>query len=194
MSASAAEDPIASIPDGAEHLEVALVCPEHVKDLRTAADAFLRYVWAEGGGLGAPTVLDEGKVDESGKAIIGSSLRIGPGHRRRVGGGVIEEILKIQDTTAEETGGPRDTGRGQEVRIYYRVAGGPFPVSFHLGRLVARYVDAEESGTGKVVELRWTVDWVPMRLMGYVVKGVISIAIRYMCETLKKKLEQGAGS
>eukprot|EP00045_Choanoeca_perplexa_P019470 m.2974 g.2974 ORF g.2974 m.2974 type:complete len:144 (+) comp4239_c0_seq2:74-505(+) len=73
-------------------------------DRHTAYQGWLQYVWEDGGGLGAATIIKQSDTEDS---CIGM--------QRKVGGGIVEEI----------------TDAKQDELIAYSVVKGPFPVSEH---------------------------------------------------------------
>eukprot|EP00035_Acanthoeca_spectabilis_P029999 m.7276 g.7276 ORF g.7276 m.7276 type:complete len:142 (-) comp3943_c0_seq1:1617-2042(-) len=122
----------------------------------TPAEAYQRWltvVWRGGGGLGKATILVEGEAD-------------GTRCKRRVAGGVTEEIHRVTPTEIE-----------------YSVIAGPFPVSKHKG--IVTFV---EQGADTLVN--WECEFTPS-ILGHIfcccglgLHGIVSVSFSKMLSTL----------
>lgn len=131
-------------------------------------DAFLQEVWIGGGGLGPirPKILVEG--DPSTRK---GCIRVVPGW-------IHEEILEASHGTFLE----------------YHVRSGPFPVSYHRGRveftdLQATADAAPESTSQEGTLVTWSCSYTPLPLMGSSVSFVIRTSFRIMLQHLSKSAQ-----
>ncbi|CAE8644841.1 unnamed protein product [Polarella glacialis] len=131
-------------------------------------EAFLRDVWVGGGGLG-PFGPITTRILEKGDPVTGEgSIRIVPG-------GIQEEILAAS--------------RGQFIE--YHVAKGPFPVSYHRGRVEFVAVSSTDSSASTMVT--WSCSYTPFFLLGPVLGVVIrngfSIMLRHLATCVQCQAE-----
>eukprot|EP00411_Alexandrium_monilatum_P074461 CAMPEP_0175563596 /NCGR_PEP_ID=MMETSP0096-20121207/38503_1 /TAXON_ID=311494 /ORGANISM="Alexandrium monilatum, Strain CCMP3105" /LENGTH=277 /DNA_ID=CAMNT_0016866843 /DNA_START=9 /DNA_END=840 /DNA_ORIENTATION=+ len=132
-------------------------------------DAFWKYVWVGGGGLGpAPRILEQGDPTT------------GVGSIRQVPGFIKEEVL--------------EASKGKYLE--YHVKSGPFPVSYHRGRV--EFSAKQDSGLSNAAaasavgetQVTWTVSYTPLPLMGYFIGFVIRTSLGMMLRNLARKLRQ----
>eukprot|EP00928_Gymnodinium_smaydae_P093170 TRINITY_DN77208_c0_g1_i1.p1 TRINITY_DN77208_c0_g1~~TRINITY_DN77208_c0_g1_i1.p1 ORF type:complete len:161 (+),score=27.30 TRINITY_DN77208_c0_g1_i1:169-651(+) len=126
-------------------------------------DAFLRDVWLGGGGLPGPPP----------RIVVPGDPASGQGCVRVVPGGIHEEILLAKPG----------------VFIEYHVASGPFPVSYHRGR-VEFNADGGSNGAPSATLVTWTVDYTPVVCTG----PLLSLVIRWSLGTMLRNLAAKAGS
>lgn len=125
-----------------------------------AYDRWINSVWIGGGGLGTPTIEEQGKNGGDDHMF---------GNLRCVTGGIREEILEASRS---------------EHRIVYTVKSGPFPVSYH--RACVTFVAEEVEGGGRSTLVTWHCDFTPQWFCpGPVVRAIISGALGRMLNVLE---------
>eukprot|EP00933_Yihiella_yeosuensis_P028455 TRINITY_DN22289_c0_g1_i2.p1 TRINITY_DN22289_c0_g1~~TRINITY_DN22289_c0_g1_i2.p1 ORF type:complete len:201 (+),score=29.80 TRINITY_DN22289_c0_g1_i2:70-603(+) len=138
-------------------------------------DAFLKEVWFAGGGLGPIPP----RIVETGDEVTGlGSIRVVPGN-------ITEEIIS----------GVRGS------YIEYHITHGPFPVSYHRGRVdfaPCEKADGERNDGADDTLVTWTCSYTPSYFLGPVLSLVIrtsfQIMLRHLASRCSNKSEPSSES